>query len=469
MSPAYLPLVIAALRRAHARFVFCLSFFACIVVNAQPVKVCEFLSDDTTIRNGYLREVVSINKQLIASLGKNYQSDYKEIYTDRQKSVEKLFEGRRVLTEKEAHNYLQAVLQKIVVANPQLQPLKLHLIFSRDGWPNAYSVGEGTIVVNLGLFVRLHNEAELAFVLCHELSHYYLDHSNQAIASYVEKVNSKDFKSDVRKISRTEYGRNAAFDALFRDLSFDHHRHSRNRETESDLFGLKLLRNTGYAGEAAVSVLELLDIIDDSILLAKPDIQGIFNFEAYPFKQRWLQKETSIFSQMGGDEAVSKSEKDSLKTHPDCSKRIALLKDSLVEFPASQTLFLVSEEKFTSLKNAFLPEMTEFFFTEDMLSYNLYLSLQMLQAGVQRPLAIYSIARDLNLIFEKQKEHSLGKVVEKENRNYPDSYNVLLRMIDRWTLDDIAAVNAAFCRRHKDEMKSYEGFTQEMLKAISLK
>ncbi|HWJ26762.1 MAG TPA: hypothetical protein VNS32_09475, partial [Flavisolibacter sp.] len=76
----------------------------------------------------------------------------------------------------------------------------------------------------------------------------------------------------------------------------------------------------------------------------------------------------------------------------------------------------------------------------------------------------YSIARDLNLLFQRQKDHKLGDI-EKESRTYPADYNLLLRLIDRLTLSEMASINYYFCRKYEAQMKDYNGFAEEKNKA----
>ena len=82
------------------------------------------------------------------------------------------------------------------------------------------------------------------------------------------------------------------------------------------------------------------------------------------------------------------------------------------------------------------------------------------------PLAIYSIARGLNLAWESQKNHTLGLLFTAESRGLPEDYNLWLRMLTRLSLDEIAALNYYFCKQYKEQMNGYAGFEEEMNKAI---
>ena len=101
----------------------------------------------------------------------------------------------------------------------------------------------------------------------------------------------------------------------------------------------------------------MLDNVDDSLLFKPLKLEQVFNFPDYPFKKRWIQKESVLFSEMKEDDSpLTQKEKDSLKTHPDCAKRILMLEDS-VRKAGEGKKFLVNEQLFKQLKEDFVVEM----------------------------------------------------------------------------------------------------------------
>jgi uncharacterized protein YnzC (UPF0291/DUF896 family) len=88
----------------------------------------------------------------------------------------------------------------------------------------------------------------------------------------------------------------------------------------------------------------------------------------------------------------------------------------------------------------------------------------MLQNDDYTSVSIYSIARDLNILYQRQKDHKLGDI-EKETRNYPADYNLLLRMVDRLRLEEIASINYYFCRKYESQMTGDTRFAEEKRKA----
>jgi len=424
-----------------------------------------YWKDDETLRKKYYDESLEKKQMLISNSPKQYAKDYKEIYDHQFDEIGDLWNSKRAVTFPAVNNYLQSIVKKIIAANPKLQKTDARIVFTRDDWPNAVSMGDGSIAINGGLVVFLNNEAELAFVICHELSHYYLDHTNKQIKKIVDVYNSEDFTKEVKRLSKQEYGAGKEFDDLMKKMAFGSRRHSRENEAEADKQAFLFLRNTGYDCNQIISCLQLLNNIDDSSIYRPFVPEATLNFEEYPFKKKWIQNESVLFGRMTTNEMspLSKKEKDSLKTHPDCEVRISLLQDSVKKVSGGKK-FLVDENFFNQLKQDFFPEITEQEFNKDNLAKNLYYSLLMLQNEAYSSLAVYSISRDMNILFQRQKDHKLGDI-EKETRTYPADYNLLLRMIDRWRLDEIASINYYFCKKYEMKMTGDTKFSDEKRKA----
>lgn len=454
-------------RRQHTLLSFIFSIHQ-LCSYAQLKPVYHFQVDDSLQKKEYYAQGSEQQKKLIGSLSKEYREDFKYIYEGRFELVSELFKGTKTVTDRKAHQYLQQVLKDITDVNPELKALTIRLLFSRDSWPNAYSIGEGTLVVNAGLFVYLENEAQLVYIICHELAHLCLDHSNKRIKQNVETLNSEVFKKEIKRISKQEYNAGRQLDSLVKNISYGFLRHNRESEEEADRYAFRFMKKTNYDCKAIISCLQLLDKADDSSFYKPLALEQVFNFNEYPFKKRWVQKESVLFGQMVNDDSpLSAKEKDSLKTHPDCDKRIDLLRDSVQGIKPGK-LFITDESYFNQLKKDFLVEITEQLFKKTALSRNLYLSLQMLQQKENLQFAVLSVARCLNKLYEAQKNHWLGTVTTKESRDYPQDFNLLLRMIDRLKLDEIADLNFNFCRYYQVLMEGYRGFDEEFKKAREL-
>ena len=436
--------------------------------SAQDVTAYRFLQDDSLLKQQYLSTSLKKKEQLFAALGKEYARDYKEIYQRQFTGITEIWSSNRPVTEARAHQYLQSIVGRIIAGNPELKGNDARVVFSRDWWPNAVSMGDGTILINAGLVTGLDNEAEMAFVICHELAHYYLEHTPKSISKWVKLQNSEEFKAEIKRLSKEEYRVNQQLNALLKGISFDTRRHSRENENEADRFAFHFLKNSGYDCEAVNTCLDKLDKIDDKLFISPVNLESVFNFTSYPFNKKWIREETAIFSAMKpADAELSPEQKDSLKTHPDCTHRKAMLADSISTARGRGVNFLVDSAYLVVLKHEFTLEIMEQSYRDENLGRNLYFAITYLNTHPDDPLAVYSIARALNDLYLVQRDHKLGFTIDSENRSNPAEYNKLLRMLSKIRLNELSELAWHFARQNEPFMKTYPGYADLVNTALN--
>ena len=304
-------------------------------------------------------------KSEINSLPSLYKKDMEEAYKHRWDYIREKFDDKEIYTDTVAQNYLNRLITEIRKGNPDL-PAELKCYFSRTPVPNAEYLGEGIILFNMGLFTRLNNEGEVVFILCHEISHYLLLHSEHRMQQYVATLNSKETQEALRSIKKSEYQKGQQFESLSKGLTFDSRRHSRDHESQADSMAVELMRHTVYNVSNAMSALFLLDTIDNDPVKMSVYLPDVFNSPEFPFKKRWISYDQGLL----GGHAVLKKEAmaDSLKTHPDCQKRIALLTALTKSWsqPSARN-YSADSIQFLSLQNRFRYETIEYCFSVEEL------------------------------------------------------------------------------------------------------
>lgn len=110
---------------------------------------------------------------------------------------------------------------------------------------NAFALPGGKVAVYSGLMDLMHNEAELAFVVAHEIAHVYARHGGERVSwGYMKTLGatalSATDNSDLRQLYdlAADYGVMKPF--------------SRSNEYEADQIGLLLMAKAGYNPKAAV-------------------------------------------------------------------------------------------------------------------------------------------------------------------------------------------------------------------------
>lgn len=429
------------------------------------------LQDVETTRNSLLQATKKRYEADVASLSGSNKKYLADIYSDRYHSLEKHYNDSSIVTDTKAEQYLNNILKEIVTGNPALQPLNMRVAFSREYYPNASCSGEGTILFNIGLFSRLHNESEAAFVLCHELSHQYLDHVNRHIAQYVNTLYSDDFQHKLKEIKNTEYQKRQLLEQTVQNISFSTQRHSREHEAEADSMALIFLKNTHYNISSTVTCLALLDSVDSDKYNVSPKPDSLFNSAAYPFQPSWGKQQTGFFSQLAQsslDETAN--ERDSLKTHPDCPLRIRYMRREEAGADTTKGVrFLVTDSAtFVHLQRTFDFEIVNYTYQSNHVSRSLYYSMQMLQSYPGNAFLVANIGRCFNKMYDAQKKHEFGLVTDYPSPYAEKKYNDFLQFLQRLRLSDIAAINYHFLTAYNSSFASYKPFTDAYSKSKEL-
>lgn len=76
-----------------------------------------------------------------------------------------------IVTDPEITAYVESVGKKVLANQPPLENVIFKFRVIRDPIVNAYALPNGSIYVTSGLIARLQNEAQLAGVLSHEITH----------------------------------------------------------------------------------------------------------------------------------------------------------------------------------------------------------------------------------------------------------------------------------------------------------
>lgn len=252
---------------------------------------------------------------------KSGQAWYEEIVTERNKTLLASFKEDEILYDTSLLAKCNSILKKIAASNKQYNFESIRLYINRSMVANAACYGEGTVMVNLGLFLWIDNEDELALVLGHELAHQLLNHSDGKMEKSIAMLTSDDFKSELKDIKKADYGKYDRFRKLMKGLYVEAGKHSTYKESEADSLGFIFIKNAGYNVNSAANILLKLDKVDELFSSNKLYSAKSF-FEKTPADlSHFIIKPTykglsSVKVTMNADKDM-----DSVKTHPDCTKR----------------------------------------------------------------------------------------------------------------------------------------------------
>lgn len=252
---------------------------------------------------------------------KSAQAWYKEILTDRTKDLLNAFKKNEVLYDTLLLNKCSSILSRIAKANKEYNFDSIKIYINRSMVANAACYGEGTIMVNLGLFLWIDNDDELALVLAHEFAHQLLNHSNGKIEKSIAMLTSEEFKEELKDIKKANNGKFSRFRNLMKGLHIESGKHSTYKESEADSLGIVLIKNAKYDAISAAKVLLKFDQVDDlftsnKLYVLKNYFENTGISSSYFYVKPKYNGLSSMKVEMNADKDM-----DSIKTHPDCKKR----------------------------------------------------------------------------------------------------------------------------------------------------
>ena len=451
-----------SLFRKHMQSIFsAILYGTSLVISITVVGQNKFIFTPSLDDEQHLKSLsATFEKRYHAEIGKissDNKKDILELYKRQWEGVKERFDNKEIYTSTFAQDYLDALVNEIKSKNPVLHSLSFNTFFSRSGIPNASYIGEGVIVFHMGLFNKLQNESQAAFILCHEIAHFYLQHTQRSIINSVAMLNSEEVKKGLKKIKNTEYNKRSQLDMLLKGFAYNSSRHSRDHETQADSMALEFMRHTLFDIRESLTALDLLDSIDVDTFETNSCLEKYFNVKEYPFQKKWIAKPKSLFA----DAAISEPDKeitDSLKTHPDCQVRIKMLENRVKEFQHSNIKNLINESIFNELKTTFDYEVVEFSFATGHYSKSLYYALQLLDAHSNDPYLITHIGKIFNGLYIAQKNHVLSRVADLPSPYIFPSYNQLLQFIQNLYVNDLAQVNYNFLKSYSSSLEHYTPF-----------
>lgn len=119
----------------------------------------------------YQSEIANIE----ADLTKSEQKTQQQYYLESGFSIDEMMRSGLVLYNPEYNSYLDAIADELLKGDPQLRSqVKFYLL--RSPVVNAFAGAGGNIFISMGLISMLENEAELAYIMGHEIGHIAREH-----------------------------------------------------------------------------------------------------------------------------------------------------------------------------------------------------------------------------------------------------------------------------------------------------
>ena len=322
---------------------------------------------------------------------------------------------------------LNSQLETIQHANPAHKKInQIQVLLATAETTNASASIEGYIVFNLPMFLKANNEFTIAYILCHEIAHYLLNHSYNSIVASAELNTSAEIKDKTTSIKKNKYNKGKLASELFRQIVYDDRKTNRAIELQADSLGFVLFSKAfpTAKSEAMNTLLWLSEIDKENDSISIKNFQKFISTPSQPFKLKWLKNDE--FSDYRYDSTPKFWTIDSLKTHPDCEIRAEEM----------TRLFKIENKKSTQASDQFatLQKTSQFDYINSLhhlKSYGmaLYHCLLHMQTKPEDPWLKQATANNLQKLQEFQNMYRLNDVLEIPDPNYSTSYNTFLHLI----------------------------------------
>jgi hypothetical protein len=272
--------------------------------------------------------------------------------------TKKLHRSGKVIFNCPAGDYLNSLKSKLLEGYPEIEKL-INVYITEDPSLNAFATVNNNIYVNIGLLARVENEAQLAFILCHEIMHIVDAH----IINQTLKLNN-----EAKVFNKSNVGIDDEIFLLRR------HEISREHETEADLDGFTLFLKQKYDAIEGVTALEILEKANDYTIDFDLNSQLLFMSSTEVNKlladySENIQKAKEMNKKNDDDE-------DNLRTHPLIDERIDQMAEILKKIDGDLNdgiQYIVSEANFRSVHEQANSRINEIY-AEDLDFISVYLN-----------------------------------------------------------------------------------------------
>jgi Zn-dependent protease with chaperone function len=413
--------------------------FAQLEFNYSPIKTEKI--NKTKYKESLLQKLKE-DKQKIDS---KYKKKLEKIYDEKYDYIVSNIDSSNFYFDDTINFYFQNILKNIQEANPVLNKPEIKLYVSRATYPNASCLGEGSLIFNIGLLRYLKNESQIAFIICHEFAHYTQNHVMKATTEYLENLYSKETQEKLKEIKYSQFGTYTKAQEFTKAYVFDNRKHGRLHESEADSIAFLYLKNTKYDENEALTALALLDSTDTEKYRDSIQLNTFFDFKEFPFKSSWIAEEKKfVFLK----DTVSEMEKDSLKTHPDCKKRV----ENLLKM---KTISNESKSKYLQPISLFnkIVDYSDFECIENRLKYKnidgaFYLTLKLIK---KYPKNIY-LQKTVLTCFDKLiiglKNHNLNAYIDLPSPFQEGDYKVIVRFLNNIRISEAEKLKETYKNKY---------------------
>lgn len=202
----------------------------------------------------------------------NLQKDEKRLWKRAAEEQSRLDESGYLYEDSALTAYLNEVAQKLLPENLQGKGIDFRVKVLRNPLLNAFAYPNGIIYIHTGFLAKMENEAQLAALLGHEMTHVIFRHAIKNIRN----IKSKTALYSSLQILGLPFGMYGSLVSLLGGLGTMAavSGYSQDLEAAADEFGLKLMTDAGYDPFEALKLFRMLKQEIDELEIKEPFFFG---------------------------------------------------------------------------------------------------------------------------------------------------------------------------------------------------
>ncbi len=410
----------------------------CSFVNSQNYKVLD--TADFVDRSAFIKDYKLHSDLFIKQIKNDYSGktskELAKIYKDFEVVFLEEINDKNFTFKSGLENSIQEIITQLRKSNVNV-PEKIRVLISKNNYPNAFCLADGTFVINMGLFNWTENNEQMASIISHELAHSILKHN---LKLHIKSINEdREKANEIKSISQQKDNKSSkAFEFLKTQL-YQKSELKRQHEVQADSLGYVLYKNAGYKPFEYINALKNLmefDTISPSEVKIET-YKKLFTTPTMKFNDNWLKKED--FTAYNYDGFKEKISKDSIASHPEMNDRVAKLKSFFKELQLEEKATLAQED-FKTLKHISKMEILPNFYHSEDYGLGIYIAMQFYQGNEDEDTTFYKewLGKYFDKIYEARKMYKLNRYVDAVNpKDQNKSYQQFLNFIWNLKLDEI--------------------------------
>lgn len=330
----------------------------------------------------------------------------KDFFLSTRYYIDELLLSGNILFNEKLSKYLNRVASYTLRAENSLKD-ELRFYVLKSTTANAFSTDQGIIVFTTELLAQLENEAQLAYIIAHEVSHYIEHHVKE---SYVERQTLEKGKGKYYKMDH---------ESKVAALSV----YNKSSEFEADEKGVDIYMNTEYDVDEIYTSFEML-------------LYSYLPFEDFKFESTFLNSSQLIIPGSYFIDTLNKVSKefnydDLNSSHPNIEKRMnnVIMKVGTDKSKGNKK-FVISEKEFREVQNLARFENVSITLSQREYGKAIYLSYLLQKEFPNNRFLDLSLVKSLYGLAKYKNANRFSEVSEKPQDIEGESYVLHLFLSD---------------------------------------